>query len=263
MTPTRGSSCSLRAPVRQDRARGAMGRSWTAAASGGFAHAAPPRTSRSSSGASRRPRSVVPGAGRRVRERLAVTEDPTRGGVLARCSPTTFEAGPCTGWIVIDDYDEIAASESSVAIRRDARSISRQSSSSSQSRERPTWAQRQRSDILELRQSDLSLTRRRRSAAVGGRARPGTAAASGGRRLARCSLDSSRCSPDASIRTSQRARCRSQEGDRAGLGSTRRAYALRSDCSRELPTVDSRLARSSSGRNAGRGSAHVRSIWAT
>ena len=57
---------------------------------------------------------VLPGAGRRLLERLAVTEDPEREAtLLAEMLAEDLDGWPAHGWIVIDDYQLLAASEAS------------------------------------------------------------------------------------------------------------------------------------------------------
>jgi LuxR family transcriptional regulator, maltose regulon positive regulatory protein len=59
---------------------------------------------------------VLPGAGRRLLERLAVTEDPEREvTLLAEMLAEDLCGWPAHGWIVIDDYQLLAASEASEA----------------------------------------------------------------------------------------------------------------------------------------------------
>jgi DNA-binding NarL/FixJ family response regulator len=57
---------------------------------------------------------VLPGAGRRLLERLAVTEDPEREAtLLAEMLAEDLGGWPAHGWIVLDDYQRLAASEAS------------------------------------------------------------------------------------------------------------------------------------------------------
>ncbi|MBA2372401.1 MAG: hypothetical protein H0V71_12260 [Chloroflexi bacterium] len=54
---------------------------------------------------------VMPGAGRRLLERLSVTEDPEReASLLAEMLAEDLGDWPETGWLVVDDHDQIAAS---------------------------------------------------------------------------------------------------------------------------------------------------------
>ncbi len=57
---------------------------------------------------------VVPGAGSRLLQRLAVTDDPEREAVLlAEMLAEDLDDWPDEGWIVIDDYQHLAASRAS------------------------------------------------------------------------------------------------------------------------------------------------------
>jgi len=59
-------------------------------------------------------RNVVPGVGGRMLERLGATEDPEREAVLlAEMLAEDLVTWPSFGWLVIDDYHEIAASRAS------------------------------------------------------------------------------------------------------------------------------------------------------
>jgi DNA-binding NarL/FixJ family response regulator len=59
---------------------------------------------------------VVPGAGRRLLQRLAVTDDPEREAtLLAEMLAEDLEEWPTPGWIVIDDYQHLASSVASEA----------------------------------------------------------------------------------------------------------------------------------------------------
>ena len=59
---------------------------------------------------------VVPGAGRRLLQRLAVTDDPEREAtLLAEMLAEDLADWPAEGWIVIDDYEYLAASVASEA----------------------------------------------------------------------------------------------------------------------------------------------------
>ncbi len=55
-------------------------------------------------------REIVPDAGRRLEERLAVTQDPEREAVvLAEILTSDLAEWPSDGWIVIDDYHHVCA----------------------------------------------------------------------------------------------------------------------------------------------------------
>jgi LuxR family transcriptional regulator, maltose regulon positive regulatory protein len=57
---------------------------------------------------------VVPGAGRRLLQRLAVTDDPEREAtLLAEMLAEDLGDWPSDGWIVVDDYENLAASAAS------------------------------------------------------------------------------------------------------------------------------------------------------
>jgi DNA-binding NarL/FixJ family response regulator len=59
---------------------------------------------------------VVAGAGRRLLQRLAVTDDPEREAtLLAEMLAEDLEEWPCLGWLVIDDYQHLATSVASEA----------------------------------------------------------------------------------------------------------------------------------------------------
>ena len=59
---------------------------------------------------------VVPGAGRRLLQRLAVTDDPEREAILlAEMLAEDLDDWPTDGWIVVDDYENLAASVASEA----------------------------------------------------------------------------------------------------------------------------------------------------
>ena len=112
---------------------------------------------------------VQPGAGRRVRERLSATKDPaTEAVVLGEMLADGLRGSPHQCSIVIDDYDEIAASEPSALL---VETLARQSPGQLivSARERPTWASVNDPSILELCQSDLSLTAEETAAVCGGR----------------------------------------------------------------------------------------------
>ncbi|HET6682586.1 MAG TPA: AAA family ATPase, partial [Gaiella sp.] len=57
---------------------------------------------------------VLPGAGRRLLQRLAVTDDPEREAVLlAEMLAEDLETWPAHGWIAVDEYEHLAASRAS------------------------------------------------------------------------------------------------------------------------------------------------------
>ena len=57
---------------------------------------------------------VLPGAGSRLLQRLAVTDDPEREAtLLAEMLAEDLDAWPGSGWIVLDDYQHLAASTAS------------------------------------------------------------------------------------------------------------------------------------------------------
>jgi len=59
---------------------------------------------------------LVPGAGRRLLERLAVTQDPEREStLLAEMLAEDFDPWPANSWVAVDDYHHIAASSVSEA----------------------------------------------------------------------------------------------------------------------------------------------------
>jgi DNA-binding NarL/FixJ family response regulator len=59
---------------------------------------------------------VVPGAGRRLLQRLAVTDDPEREAVLlAEMLAEDLDEWPAHSWIVVDDYEHLSASVASEA----------------------------------------------------------------------------------------------------------------------------------------------------
>ena len=59
---------------------------------------------------------VVPGAGRRLLQRLAVTDDPEREAtLLAEMLAEDLDGWPANGWIVVDEYENLAASVASEA----------------------------------------------------------------------------------------------------------------------------------------------------
>jgi LuxR family transcriptional regulator, maltose regulon positive regulatory protein len=104
---------------------------------------------------------VVAGAGRRLLERLAVTQDPEREVVLlAEMLAEDLAAWPDEGWIVIDDYQYLAASPSSEAFvqtivdRSPVRLLIA-------SRVRPSWVRPREildGDVLEIPQTALAMS---------------------------------------------------------------------------------------------------------
>jgi DNA-binding NarL/FixJ family response regulator len=59
---------------------------------------------------------LVPGAGRRLLQRLAVTDDPEREAtLLAEMLAEDLDEWPAAGWILVDDYEHLAASTASEA----------------------------------------------------------------------------------------------------------------------------------------------------
>jgi ATP/maltotriose-dependent transcriptional regulator MalT len=57
-------------------------------------------------------RELIPGAGLRLEERLAVTQDPEREAVvLAEILASDLRQWPRDGWIVIDDYQHVCGSD--------------------------------------------------------------------------------------------------------------------------------------------------------
>lgn len=105
---------------------------------------------------------VTPGVGRRMLERLAATEDPEREAVLlAEMLAEDLEGWPSEGWLVLDDYDEIAASRASelflgTLIAHSHLRIAVLSST------RPEWAAASgalRSEsVIELKENSLAMT---------------------------------------------------------------------------------------------------------
>lgn len=103
--------------------------------------------------------SVLPGAGRRLLERLAVTEDPEREAVLlAEMLAEDLAGWPAHGWIVIDDYDHVAVSPASESF---VQTIVEESPVrlAIAVRARPSWSRSLPvADVLELGEEDLSLS---------------------------------------------------------------------------------------------------------
>lgn len=57
---------------------------------------------------------IVPGAGRRLLQRLAVTDDPEREAVLlAEMLAEDLDGWPARGWIAVDEYEHLSASRAS------------------------------------------------------------------------------------------------------------------------------------------------------
>lgn len=103
---------------------------------------------------------VVPGAGRRLLERLAVTGDPEREAVLlGEMLAEDLMDWPKTGWLVIDDYDNVAQSAASEAFvqtvleRSPAQAVMAASV-------RPEWlsARRGQVEALEISQATLAMS---------------------------------------------------------------------------------------------------------
>jgi DNA-binding CsgD family transcriptional regulator len=104
---------------------------------------------------------VLPGAGRRLLERLAVTDDPEREAVLlAEMLAEDLDDWPSEAWIIVDDYQHVAASVASEAFvetivdRSPVRMLIA-------SRVRPSWV-RARSildgEVLEIPQTALAMS---------------------------------------------------------------------------------------------------------
>ncbi len=104
---------------------------------------------------------IVPGAGRRLEERLAATQDPDReAGVLAEILADDLLEWPEDAWIILDDYHYVAASASSETFvetlvhRAPVRMLVA-------SRGRPSWvAGRQLlyGEVLEITQTALAMS---------------------------------------------------------------------------------------------------------
>ncbi len=104
---------------------------------------------------------VLPGAGRRLLERLAVTDDPEREAILlAEMLAEDLDDWPSEAWIIVDDYQHVAASVASEAFvetivdRSPVRMLIA-------SRVRPSWV-RARSildgEVLEIPQTALAMS---------------------------------------------------------------------------------------------------------
>ena len=104
---------------------------------------------------------MIPGAGRRLLERLAVTQDPEREAtLLAEMLAEDLTEWPDHGWIVIDDYQHLAvsvASEAFVETLVDCSPVRLVVAA----RDRPSWV-RPRSilagEVLELPQAALAMS---------------------------------------------------------------------------------------------------------
>ena len=104
---------------------------------------------------------IVPGAGRRLEERLAVTQDPEREAVvLAEILSTDLCDWPADGWIVIDDYQHVGASAAGEAFvetlvnRTPVQLLIA-------SRERPAWVSGRTilyGSVLEITQTALAMS---------------------------------------------------------------------------------------------------------
>jgi ATP/maltotriose-dependent transcriptional regulator MalT len=104
--------------------------------------------------------SILPGAGRRLLERLVVTVDPEREAtVLAEMLAEDLGEWPGHGWVVIDDYQHLAVSAASEAF---VETVVEQSPVQLliASRARPSWVQPRsilEGDVLEIPQTALAL----------------------------------------------------------------------------------------------------------
>src|SRR5262245_54503754 len=104
---------------------------------------------------------VVPGAGRRLLERLVVTDDPERETVLlAEMLAEDLDEWPPDAWVVVDDYQYVAASVASEAFvetivnRWPVRLLVA-------SRVRPSWVRARTildGEVLEVPQTALAMT---------------------------------------------------------------------------------------------------------
>lgn len=104
---------------------------------------------------------IVPGAGRRLEERLAATQDPGREAVvLAELFAEDLLDWPQDAWVVVDDYQHVCASEASESFvetmvhRSPVRLLIA-------SRERPAWVSGRSilyGDVLEVTQTALSMS---------------------------------------------------------------------------------------------------------
>ena len=104
---------------------------------------------------------VVDGAGRRLLERLAVTQDPEREVmVLAEMLAEDLVDWPDQGWVVVDDYQHLAAS---VASERFVETIVERSPLRIliASRVRPSWIAARsilEGDVLEIPENELAMS---------------------------------------------------------------------------------------------------------
>ncbi len=104
---------------------------------------------------------ILPGAGRRLEERLAATQDPAReAGVLAEILADDLLEWPDDAWIVLDDYHHVATSPSSeqfvdtLVHRAPVRMLIA-------SRSRPSWVAGRNilyGDVLEITQTALAMS---------------------------------------------------------------------------------------------------------
>jgi DNA-binding NarL/FixJ family response regulator len=104
---------------------------------------------------------VLPGAGRRLLERLAVTDDPEREAVLlAEMLAEDLSDWPASAWLVVDDYQHVAASAASEAFvetivdRSPVRLLIA-------SRVRPAWVHARNildGEVLEIPQTALAMS---------------------------------------------------------------------------------------------------------
>ncbi len=105
--------------------------------------------------------SIVPGAGRRMLERLSVTDDPEREAVLlAEMLAEDLDDWPEEGWIVVDDYHHLSVSAAceafveTIVSRSGARLLLA-------SRVRPCWVEGREilyGNVLEVGQTMLAMT---------------------------------------------------------------------------------------------------------
>lgn len=105
--------------------------------------------------------SIVPGAGRRMLERLSVTDDPEREAVLlAEMLAEDLDDWPDEGWIVVDDYHHLAVSAACEAFVETV--VSRSAAHLLlASRVRPCWVEGRAilyGDVLEVSQTMLAMT---------------------------------------------------------------------------------------------------------
>jgi ATP/maltotriose-dependent transcriptional regulator MalT len=115
---------------------------------------------------------IVPGAGRRLEERLAATQDPAReAGVLAEILAEDLLEWPEDAWIVLDDYHHVAEAPSSEVFvetlvhRAPLRMLIA-------SRGRPSWVAGRHilyGDVLEITQTALAMSVDEVEEVLGGR----------------------------------------------------------------------------------------------